>query len=212
MATRQKMDAALLKRACRTLRRSDPVLGGVIRRVGTCTIRPAGDPYRGLVRSVIYQQLAGAAASAIAGRVKARFGGRFPAPARLRATPDAALRRDGLSRSKIATLKGIARAFDDGSLSNRKLQRMPADELVAAVTRIKGIGPWTAHMLLMFSLGDPDVLPVGDYGVRKGAMLLYGMKELPKPAQLEAVAEHWRPYRSVGSWYLWRHLENPPQP
>jgi DNA-3-methyladenine glycosylase II len=107
-------------------------------------------------------------------------------------------------------MKEIARAFDDGRLSNRRLHRMAAEEVVEAVTQIKGIGEWTAHMLLMFSLGHPDILPVGDYGVRKGAMLLYDLAELPKPAALEEIGELWRPYRSVGSWYMWRHLENPP--
>jgi DNA-3-methyladenine glycosylase II len=206
----ERIDAALLKRACRALRRRDPALAGVMRRAGACTMRRSGDPYRALLQSVIGQQLAGAAARAIAGRVRAHFGGRYPAPARLLATSDGDLRALGLSRQKSATLKGVARAFDDGTLTNRRLHRMPADEVVTAVTAIKGIGEWTAHMLLMFSLGHPDVLPVGDYGVRKGAMSLYGLAELPKPRELEAVAEPWRPYRSVGSWYMWRHLENPP--
>jgi len=207
---REKIDAELLGRACRSLRRRDPALAGVMRRAGACTLRPSGDPYRALLQSVIGQQLAGAAARAIAGRVKAHYGGRYPAPERLLATRDTTLRGLGLSGSKAATLKGVAKAFDDGTLSNRRLARMPADEVVGAVTQIKGIGEWTAHMLLMFSLGHPDVLPVGDYGVRKGAMSLYGMAELPKAPQLEAVAEAWRPYRSVGSWYMWRHLDNPP--
>lgn len=207
---REKIDPALLVRARRTLARRDPLLGDVIRRAGACTMRPVGDPYRSLLRSVIYQQLAGAAAAAIAGRVKARFGGRYPAPARLKAASNAELRAAGLSNRKVATLKDVARAFDEGTLSNRRLHRMAAEDVVEAVTQIKGIGEWTAHMLLMFSLGDPDILPVGDYGVRKGAMVLYGMQELPKPRELEAVAEPWRPYRSVGSWYMWRHLENLP--
>jgi DNA-3-methyladenine glycosylase II len=207
---REKIDPALLERARRSLRRRDPVLGGVIRRVGACTLRPRGDPYRSLLHSVVYQQLAGSAARAIAGRLRAGFGGRYPAPTRLLAAPDAELRAAGLSRRKVATMKAVARAFDDHSLCNRRLHEMEAAEVVEAVTRIKGIGEWTAHMLLMFSLGHPDVLPVGDYGVRKGAMSLYDLPELPKPKQLEAVAERWRPYRSVASWYLWRHVETVP--
>jgi DNA-3-methyladenine glycosylase II len=207
---REKIDPALLERARRSLRRRDPVLGGVIRRVGACTLRPRGDPYRSLLQSVVHQQLAGPAARAIAGRLRSGFGGRYPAPARLLAAQDAELRAAGLSRQKIATLKAVARAFDDRTLSNRRLHAMEADEIVEAVTRIKGIGEWTAHMLLMFSLGHPDVLPVGDYGVRKGAMSLYDLPELPKPGELEAVAEPWRPYRSVASWYLWRHVESVP--
>jgi len=206
----EKIDPELLARACRTLRRRDPALAGVIRRAGACTMKPTGDPYRALLQSVIGQQLAGAAARAIAGRVRANFGGRYPKPERLLATPDDELRALGLSRQKSSTMKGVARAFDDGTLSNRRLRRMPADEVVATVTEIKGIGEWTAHMLLMFSLGHPDVLPVGDFGVRKGAMSLYDLAEMPKPRELEAVAEPWRPYRSIGSWYMWRHLENLP--
>jgi DNA-3-methyladenine glycosylase II len=206
-----KIDPKLAARACRHLRRRDPRLGAVIGRVGACGIEPTGDPYRALLRSVIYQQLAGSAAGAIAARVRGLFGGRYPAPARLLAAPEADLRAAGLSRQKIAALRAVAQAFDDRSLSNRRLYRMEADEVVAAVTTVKGIGEWTAHMLLMFSLGHPDILPVGDYGVRKGAMQLYGLDDLPKPKQLEALAEPWRPYRSVGAWYLWRHLENLPE-
>ncbi len=206
----EKIDPKLLARACRSLRRRDPRLGEVIRRAGACAIEPSGDPYRALLRSVIYQQLAGAAAGAIAARVRALFGGRYPAPARLLAAPESELRAAGLSRQKIAALRAVAQAFDDGSLSNRRLYRMQADEVVAAVTTVKGIGEWTAHMLLMFSLGHPDILPVGDYGVRKGAMQLYDLPDLPKRAELEALAEPWRPYRSIGAWYLWRVLEIPP--
>jgi DNA-3-methyladenine glycosylase II len=170
-------------------------------------MRPLGDPYRQLVRSVIYQQLRGKAAAAIAGRLRARHGGRFPAPARLLASPDAELREVGLSRQKIAALRGVAAAFADGSLDNRRLYRMDDAAVVEAVTRLHGIGEWTAHMLLMFSMGRPDVLPVGDYGVRKGAMSLYRLRELPKPRDLEVLGERWRPWRSVAAWYLWRHTE-----
>ena len=200
----RRLDADLLETARRSLRRRDPVLGAVIRRVGPCGIRARGDPYRSLLRSVVYQQLAGAAAAAIAGRLRRHFGGRYPRPELLLAAGDADLRSAGLSRQKIATLRAVAAAFADGTLSNRGLRRMSDDEVVEAVTRIKGIGEWTAHMILMFSLGSPDVLPVGDYGVRKGAQHLYGLPALPRRAELEALGERWRPYRSVAAWYLWR--------
>jgi len=200
----RRLDADLCETARRSLRRRDPVLGAVIRRVGPCGIRARGDPYRSLLRSVVYQQLAGAAAAAIAGRLRRHFGGRYPRPDLLLAAADADLRGAGLSRQKIATLRAVAAAFGDGTLSNRGLRRMSDDEVVEAVTRIKGIGEWTAHMILMFSLGSPDVLPVGDYGVRKGAQHLYGLHALPKRAELEALGERWRPYRSVAAWYLWR--------
>ncbi len=198
-----KIDPEPLERARRSLRRRDPALGAVIRRVGPCGLEARGDPYRALVRSVVYQQLAGAAAGAILGRVRARFGGRIPRPERLLAATDAELRSDGLSRQKIAAIRGVAHAFADKSLCNRRLRRMPDEEVVDAVTQLRGIGEWTAHMLLMFSLGRPDVLPVGDYGVRKGAQMLYELDDLPKPAELTSLAERWRPYRSVGAWYLW---------
>ena len=201
----ERLDAELLEKARRSLRRRDPRLGAVIASVGPCRLRPSGDPYRALIRSVISQQLAGAAADAIAGRLRGRFGGRFPRPDLLLAAPAAELRAVGLSRQKASTLHAVAAAFADGSLTSRRLRRMDDADVVQAVTQIKGIGEWTAHMLLIFSLGSPDVLPVGDYGVRKGVMKLYGLPALPGRAELEAVAEPWRPYRSVASWYLWRH-------
>jgi DNA-3-methyladenine glycosylase II len=201
----ERLDSGLLQKACRSLRRRDPRLGAVIASVGPCRLRPSGDPYRALIRSVIYQQLAGAAANAIAGRLRGHFGGRLPRPELLLAASAAELRALGLSRQKAATLREVAAAFADGSLSSRRLRRMEDAGVVEAVTQIKGIGEWTAHMLLIFSLGSPDVLPVGDYGVRKGVMKLYGLPALPGRAELEAIAEPWRPYRSVASWYLWRH-------
>ncbi len=203
----ERLDPAALVRARRALVRRDPALGAVIRRVGACGLTPRGDPYRYLIRSVLYQQITGRAAQAIETRLRAAFGGRIPAPARLRAAEPEQLRACGLSRQKVASLHAIAAAFDDGRLDTRRLRRLGDDAVVEAVTVVRGVGPWTAHMLLMFSLGRPDVLPVGDYGVRKGAMALYGLPGLPSPPELTALAEPWRPWRSVASWYLWRALE-----
>jgi DNA-3-methyladenine glycosylase II len=202
-----KLDPVLLERARRSLTRRDPVLGLVIRRVGPCRLRPLGDPYRQLLRSVIYQQLQGRAAAAIAGRLRARHGGRFPAAPALLASSDGDLREVGLSRQKITALRNVAAAFADGSLDNRRLYRMDDAAVIEAVTKLHGIGEWTAHMLLLVSLGRPDVLPVGDYGVRKAALDLYRLRELPKPRELEALGERWRPWRSVAAWYLWRHTD-----
>jgi DNA-3-methyladenine glycosylase II len=198
------LDEGTLARARRTLARRDPVLGCFMQRVGRCGIEVRGDPYRQLVRSVIYQQLAGSAARAIDGRVRGLFRGRYPRPDRWRDTTDAQLRGAGLSRQKIAAVRAVADAFATGTLDNRRLRRMDDDAVIEAVTRVRGIGTWTAHMLLMFSLGRADVLPVGDFGVRKGARVLYELAEMPKPAELEMLAAPWRPYRSVASWYLWR--------
>ncbi len=197
----------LLERARRSLRRRDPVLGAVIRRVGPCRIQPRGAPYRSLLRAILFQQVAGAAARAIEARLQAHFGGRYPTAAVLAAASDRELRAVGLSRQKIAAFRAVAEAFDSRAVSDRRLARMDDEDVVEAVTRIRGVGPWTAHMLLMFSLARPDVLPVGDYGVRKGVRDLYGLEELPSAAELEGVALRWRPYRTIASWYVWRHLD-----
>jgi DNA-3-methyladenine glycosylase II len=197
----------VLERARRSLVRRDPVLRPVIRRVGPCGMRRRTGPYRFLVRSVLYQQLAGKAAAAIEARLHAAFGGRVPPPETLRDAPEPVLRGAGLSRQKIAALRAIAEAFAEGHVRPARLHRLADEEVVEAVTTIRGVGEWTAHMLLMFCLGRPDVLPVGDYGVRKAARELYGLGDLPKAPELEALAEPWRPYRSVASWYLWRSLD-----
>ena len=202
-----RIDAVLVERARRSLRRSDPVLGAVIRRVGACVLRRRGDPYRYLVRSVLYQQITGAAGRAIEKRLHAAFGGRVPVPAQLRVADTETLRGAGLSRQKIESIRAIATAFDERTLDGRRLARCTDEAVVEAVTQVRGVGEWTAHMLLMFSLGRPDVLPVGDYGVRKAARDLYGLADLPKPRELEALGEAWRPYRSVATWYLWRSTE-----
>jgi DNA-3-methyladenine glycosylase II len=202
-----RIDATLVERARRILRRRDPILGDVIRSVGICALRRRGDPYRFLVRSILYQQISGHAARAIEGRLHASFGGRVPEPAQLRKAATERLRAAGLSRQKVESLRAIATAFDERVLDGRRLARMPDDDVVAAVTQVRGVGEWTAHMLLMFSLGRPDVLPVGDYGVRKAARDLYDLADLPKRVELEALGEPWRPYRSVATWYLWRSTE-----
>lgn len=194
-------------RAARTLRRRDPVLGDVIRRVGPPALRRRGSVYRSLLRAILFQQLAGAAARAIEGRFVALYGGRYPLPEALLATRAPTLRRAGLSRQKIAAMRSVAQSFRDGEVRPRRFPHMSDAEFVEAVTRLRGIGEWTAHMTMMFSLGRPDVLPVGDYGVRKGMQALYGLAELPKPAEMERIAEPWRPYRTVASWYVWRHLD-----
>jgi 3-methyladenine DNA glycosylase/8-oxoguanine DNA glycosylase len=187
--------------------RRDKRLSAVIRQVGPCTMEHRGDPYRMLLRSVIYQQLAGAAARTIDTRLRAAVARPLPAArgaargARRTAARGRTLAPEGQGGS--VGRRGVA-ARD---VTNRALRAMDDDAVIAAVTQIHGIGEWTAHMLLMFSLGRPDVLPVGDYGVRKGAMQLYGLRDLPKPKELEALAEPWRPYRSVASWYLWRVVD-----
>src|SRR5262249_34516370 len=157
------------------LRRRDPILGAVIRRVGACGLERRGKPYAGLLRSILFQQLAGAAALSIERKVLGHFDGRYPRPETLLASTDAPLRSFGLSRQKIAAMRNVATAFASGNVRERALFHLDDDTVVTQLTTIKGIGEWTAHMLLMFNLGRPDVLPVGDYGVRKGVQLLYGL-------------------------------------
>jgi DNA-3-methyladenine glycosylase II len=201
------LDGFVCARACRSLRRRDPRLGRVIREVGPCRLEPSGDAYGGLVRAVLHQQLAGAAARAIEGRLKAAHGDRYPTPAELLAADEVRLRGLGLSRQKAAALRAVAQAFESGQLSASRISSSDDAGVVADLTAIKGVGVWTAHMVLIFGLGRPDVLPVGDYGVRKGAQRLYELEAVPSPCELEELAEAWRPWRSVAAWYLWRAAE-----
>jgi DNA-3-methyladenine glycosylase II len=207
-ARRVRLSPQLIDTGVSHLREADPRLGAVIERVGACTLRPRGDVYGSLFRSVLYQQLAGNAAAAIERRVKACFGGTTPPPDEFMRASTEALRGAGLSRQKLAYLRDLAAHFADGRLEARRLARLPDDDLIAAVTTVHGIGQWTAHMLLIFSLGRSDVLPVGDYGVRKGVQRLYRLRDLPKPDKMERIAAPWRPYRSIASWYLWRSVDN----
>ncbi|HKE11834.1 MAG TPA: DNA-3-methyladenine glycosylase 2 family protein [Myxococcota bacterium] len=204
------MDPRLLARASRALSRRDPRLGTWIRRVGPCGLRQRGDPYTTLFHAVLNQQLAGAAAAAIGRRVRRLGDGRFPRPVALLALREETLRSAGLSRRKVATLREIAEAFRSGHLSTRRLVRMNDLQVVETLTGIDGIGEWTAHMLLIFSLGRTDVLPLADFGVRKGAQRLFALSELPKRIELAQLGEPWRPYRSVASWYLWQIAQATP--
>ena len=202
--TAGRIDPPLLARASRALCRQDPKLGAWIRRLGPCGLRRRGDPYTALVQAVLHQQLAGAAAAAIARRVRVLGQGRFPRPAALLALDDRQLRSAGLSRRKVLTLRQAAEAFSSGRISTRRLARMEDAQVVETLTEIDGIGEWTAHMLLIFSLGRADILPRGDYGIRKGTQRLHALRELPSRLDVERIGEPWRPYRSVASWYLWQ--------
>ena len=193
------------------LSRTDPILRTLINTVGPCTLRPKDrrSPYEALVTSVAYQQLNGTAAATILGRVKALFPGKkFPAPEDILAMPEERLRSAGLSRAKTIAIKDIAAKAADGTVPPRRaMARMPDAEIVERLTALRGVGPWTVEMLLIFTLGRVDVLPVTDYGVRKGFALTYGWKDLPKPKELLEFGEKWRPYRTTASWYFWRALD-----
>jgi len=193
------------------LRRVDQVLARVIKKVGHCPLAPRRGvpPYQALVKSVTYQQLNGKAAETIFRRLLALFpDAKFPAPEDLVAAPDEKLRSAGLSRAKTAAIKDIAAKTLEGVVPARRVMAKMSDaEIVERLTTIRGVGPWTVEMLLMFTLGRPDVLPATDYGVRSGFARVYGLKELPSPQALVAHGERWRPHRTVASWYMWRALE-----
>jgi DNA-3-methyladenine glycosylase II len=171
--------------------------------------RPA-DAYGALLRSIVGQQLSTKAARSIYDRVTALFGGRTPSPEELLAYDPEELRGAGLSRAKVTYMRSLAEHVVDGSLELDRLNELSDEEILTELTAVKGLGAWTAHMFLIFHLQRPDVLPVGDLGVRNAARQLYDLDELPKPAELEALGEPWRPYRSLASLYLWRSLDNAP--
>ena len=191
------------------LKQSDPVLGRVIARVGTCRFQPRrkGTHFDALLRSIVYQQLSGKAASTILDRVLALYGGRYPRPAELLETPETALRSAGLSRQKLAYLRDLAGKVETGEVPLARVGRMPDEEVIAHLTRVKGIGRWTAQMFLMFRLGRPDVLPELDLGIQNAIQRAYDLPKRPAPADVLRIGEAWRPHATIACWYLWRSLE-----
>jgi DNA-3-methyladenine glycosylase II len=206
--TRQPSRFSLAK-AYAHLRAADPVLAALIEEKGPFEPRPGGEPYGFLVRAILYQQLAGAAARAIERRWLAHYSGdgRVPTPAEILGTSDEQFRSAGVSRQKAGYIRDLAQHVADDRIDFATFERAPDDEVAARLTDVRGIGEWTAHMFLMFELGRPDVLPVGDLGVRKGMQAAYGLPAAPTPAQAREIGAPWAPYRSVGSWYMWRAAE-----
>jgi DNA-3-methyladenine glycosylase II len=198
------------KAATRTLARRDPELARLIKVHGICPLgtRARRDGFSALVRAIIFQQLATAAASTIHDRVMTSMGCRScPPPATWLATPEDRLRAAGLSNQKLRYILDLCRHVNDGTLDTRRLHRMPDEDVIATLTQVKGIGRWTAEMYLIFHLQRPDVLPLGDLGVVTGFAKVYGGGVKVPPDAMTAHAEQWRPYRSIGSWYMWRALE-----
>jgi DNA-3-methyladenine glycosylase II len=194
---------------------SDAKLGALIERAGPFTMRldPLPSPFESLLESILYQQLHGKAAATIHRRVRAYFGG-DPAPQPMLDTPDEILRSAGVSGNKIKALKDLAARTLDGTVpTHAAIKKMTDAEIVERLTAVRGIGPWTVEMLLIFRMGRPDVFPVTDYGVRKGFALTFqrlpktralAAEDLPKPEVLLKRGKRWTPFRSVASWYLWR--------
>jgi DNA-3-methyladenine glycosylase II len=196
-------------RARRILMRRDPQLAAVIKRVGRCTLPDgrAHDPFAGLVRTIMSQQLSGKAASTIFGRVEALTGNGGLTPATVRSLTADALRAAGVSRPKITYLYDLADHVGDGRLDLHALDGHPDEEVITRMTAVKGLGRWSAEMFLMFRLNRPDIFPVTDLGIVKGMQQLHGMKRRPAERTMLRLAERWRPYRSIASWYVWRSLE-----
>ncbi|MDP9002986.1 MAG: DNA-3-methyladenine glycosylase [Myxococcota bacterium] len=197
-------------RAIRQLRGKDRSLAALIDRARPfeLDLRPTQTTFHALAESIVYQQLSGRAAATIFGRLETACGSL--SPERLLQTPDTTLRGAGLSGAKLAALKDLAQKTLDGTVPDvADLRVLDDDAIVERLTRVRGIGRWTVEMLLIFRLGRPDVLPIDDYGVRKGFAIAYRKKELPKPKELAAYGERWRPFRTVASWYLWRALDKP---
>ncbi len=195
----------------RALAKADPSLKGIIERIGPIAWPEAHEPFPALVRSIFNQQLAGSAAAAIMRKFLALYpSGGFPSPQAVQATPDEMLRSVGLSRQKVSYVKDLSSKFADGTLDAHTLRTLTEDEARAALMSVKGIGPWTVDMFLMFTLRRLDVFPAGDLGVRKGVQAAYGLVEMPTPKALLELADRWRPYRSVAAMYFWRITDSAP--
>jgi DNA-3-methyladenine glycosylase II len=208
--------------ALEQLTTADPRLGALIERVGPFALRvkSAHSPFEALLESILYQQLHANAARAILGRLLAGFGDLYPLPEQFLAAPQEMLRAAGLSQGKLLSLRDLAAKTLDGTVpSLAAIRRMSDAEIIERLSAVRGIGTWTAEMLLIFRLGRPDVFPETDYGIRKGYLLTFGRVKagkpitadmLPKPEQMQRRAARWKPWRSVASWYLWRACDLPP--
>lgn len=189
------------------LQQADPVLGEIIARVGAYRIEFRDPSFETLVKSIVYQQLSGRVASVIFSRLVAAAGGKLTPENILKLRP-VRMRAAGLSGQKTAYIRDLARQTRDRRVIFDSLAGLSDDQVIEQLTQVKGIGVWTVHMFLIFALRRANVLPTGDLGIRNAIRKAYGLPELPKPTQIESLAEPWRPYRTVASWYLWRSLES----
>jgi DNA-3-methyladenine glycosylase II len=203
------------RKAVAALREADPVMARLIEEHGAIVRRDLrrerpGDAYGALLRSIVGQQLSTKAAATIYGRMLEIFGGHAPTPKQLlKADPDK-IRAAGLSRPKIAYLRDLAQHVEEGTLELERLPDLTDEEVAAQLTAIKGLGQWTADMFLMFHLGRPDILPVGDQGIRRAIQIEYRLRKLPDPKRMQKIARPWRPYRTLACLYLWSSLDNAP--
>lgn len=192
--------------AVRHLKKVDPIMAAIIEQVGACRLQFGEPTFHALAESILYQQLNGAAAATIFDRFTAAAGDPLTPEGILKLT-DVQMRGVGLSRQKTAYLRDLAEKTAAGLLEFERMAEMSEEEVIEHLTQVKGVGVWTAHMFLMFTLQRPDILPVGDYGVQAAIKKHYKKRKWPKPAVMTKIAKVWSPYRSVACWYLWRSLD-----
>lgn len=198
-------------KAQRHLGARDQVLKQVIGQVGPCTLTYNPDGFGVLARAIVSQQISSKAAMAISGRLQATLGARGICPAAVLRARDEKLRAAGLSASKVLSLRDLAEHCRSGKIDFDELPALDDEEVIARLIPVRGIGRWTAEMFLIFSLGRLDVLPLADYGLRAGVQRNYALPEIPARQALVDLAEPWRPYRSIATWFIWRSLGNVPQ-
>jgi DNA-3-methyladenine glycosylase II len=207
-----KYSATTLKQAVSHIAKNDPVLAPIIKQTGLPTFAPHTNYYWELIDSIISQQLSVKAATSIEKRFQELFGTEFPEPDAILKKSIDELRAVGLSKPKANYIRDLAQHIKDGKLKFDHINEMSNDEIIAMLVDIKGIGEWTAHMFLIFSLARLDVFPAGDLGIKNGIRRLYGFKDAPTPEQMReiAVKYSWHPYETVASWYIWQSLKNTP--
>jgi DNA-3-methyladenine glycosylase II len=197
-----------MRSALKHLKKSDPVIAAIIQRVGPCAIQYREPSFETLVRSIVYQQLSGRVASVIFARLHAAAGEEQLTPEGIMKLRPEKMRKLGLSGQKTLYIRELAKHTKRGRIAFENLSATDDLAVIEHLTRVKGIGVWTAQMFLMFALRREDVLPVADLGIRSAMKKAYGLPDLPKPAEMEKIAAVWKPYTSIACWYLWRSLEN----
>jgi DNA-3-methyladenine glycosylase II len=195
-----------MRKAINHLKKSDPVLSAIIERVGPCKIAYGDPTFASLAEAIVYQQLNGRAALTIFNRF-ADLAGRPLTPQGILKLKEQQMRSAGLSKQKLSYIRSLAELTQSGELNFTRLPDMPDDEVIAHLTEVKGVGTWTAQMFLMFSLRRPDVLPTGDFGIQTAIRKHYRKRKMPKPAEMERIANAWVPYRTFACWYLWKSLD-----
>lgn len=195
-----------MRKAINHLKKSDPVMRGIIERVGSFRMEFGEPVFHSLAEAIVYQQLNGKAAVTIFKRFAALTGEPIT-PEGIAKLTDQQLRSVGLSKQKSSYLRDMAERANRGELDFTRLPEMTDDEVIKHLTQVRGVGVWTAHMFLMFTLKRPNVLPTGDFGVQMAIKKHYNKRKVPKPVQMEKIAKAWEPYRSIACWYLWRSLD-----